>query len=83
MARKEITTVICTCDICKGEFSEAEIYKLNVPVLFTTNQTDGYSCKPYYTQATLDFCGTCAAKVTRLIGAGAQGYNEYDFKKEG
>lgn len=81
MARIEIKQVIYNCDICEKEIKEIDVVELGVPILFTTNQTDGYPCEPYYTQEKLDFCKDCAEKATRIVGIGAQGYNQYHFKK--
>lgn len=54
------------CDICGENTKEKDIFQVNYPVIFTTNQTDGASSKPYIEQKQLDVCRHCADKVLKL-----------------
>lgn len=67
------------CDICGAEFAERR--QVNVPVVWTTEQTEGRSCKPYYGVERLDLCEDCADRVHVVEAAGAQGRNRYVFRK--
>ena len=66
------------CDICKKE--ELEMQSINYPILFTTEQTEGRSVEPYINQKQIDACKECLAKIIRLQGQGAMGYNTYKIK---
>lgn len=70
------------CDICKEEINEKDCFRVNYPVIFTTNQTDGVSSKPYIEQNQIDICRFCAEKVLRTTASGCQGYNEYKVINE-
>ena len=65
------------CDICGEESLNTK--KINYPVVFYTDQTEGRSCNPYISQETLDICESCRDKVLRLKGYGAQGLNNYSI----
>lgn len=65
------------CDICGENTKEKDIFQVNYPVIFTTNQTDGDSSKPYIEQKQIDICRHCADKVLKITASGCQGYNEY------
>ena len=67
------------CDICGAEFAERR--QVNVPVVWTTEQNEGRSCKPYYKVECLDLCEDCADRVHVVEAAGAQGLNRYVFRK--
>lgn len=75
---------IVTCDICK-EDSDTALNK-SVPVVFTTEQTEGYPTKPYVTAVKVDICGDCEVYMADnrefLTAAGAQGNNRYWFKSK-
>lgn len=75
---KKIETL---CDIC-GE--DVGCNKENtIQVIFTTDQTEGRSCKPYLSIEKMDICNVCLDRRTRgesIYGYGAQGYNKYYFK---
>jgi len=92
--RKEIFS----CDVCK---KEKEPYKSNVfggakredkvfldskiQIIFTTEQTEGRSCKPYLSIENLDICDECldkAAEGNSIFAHGAQGHNTYYFNKK-
>lgn len=70
------------CDICGENTKEKDIFQVNYPVIFTTNQTDGASSKPYIEQKQLDICRHCADKVLKITASGCQGYNEYKVINE-
>ena len=70
------------CDICH---ERANNHK-KIQVIFTTNQTDGYKCEPYIDEGTrpLDLCDKCLKRIldgNYVFASGAQGYNNYYFKK--
>ena len=70
---------IIYCDICKKEDAAAA----RIPVIFTTDQTEGRSVKPYLSNEEIDICGDCFSIILEgnfLWGEGAQGYNRYEFK---
>lgn len=69
------------CDICH---KKATTHK-TLQVIFTTEQTEGRPCKPYLSfPEELDLCNGCLGKIMNgnyVIASGAQGYNNYYFKK--
>lgn len=67
------------CDICGAEFAERR--PVNVPVVWTTEQTEGRFCEPYYGVECLDLCEDCADRIHVVEAAGAQGLNRYVFRK--
>lgn len=69
-----------TCDICGTEFDEKR--RVNVPVLWVTEQNEGRSVKPYFGTKELDLCEACTDKVHVVEAAGACGVNNYRFRKE-
>lgn len=71
------------CDICGENTKEKDIFQVNYPVIFTTNQTDGKECKAYIEQEQIDICRNCADKVLKISASGCQGYNEYKVINEG
>lgn len=70
------------CDICGENTKEKDIFQVNYPVIFTTNQTDGVNSKPYLEQKQIDICRHCADKVLKITASGCQGYNEYKVINE-
>ena len=52
-------------------------WKVNYPVLFLTEQTEGRSVKPYISNQELDMCADCIRINISISGTGAMGYNEY------
>ena len=81
------TETIC-CDI-KGCKSTTGVKIIKMQVIFTTEQTEGRSCKPYFEIIDLDLCEACLQKILKervyIKAHGAMGYNEYSFpyKREG
>lgn len=67
-----------TCDICGAEFDEKR--RVNVPVLWLTEQNEGRPVKPYFATEELDLCETCADKVHVVEATGACGVNDYRFR---
>ena len=69
------------CDICH---KKATTHK-TLQVIFTTEQTEGRPCTPYLSYPeTLDLCDDCLGKIMNgnyVFASGAQGYNDYYFKK--
>lgn len=69
------------CDICH---KKATTHK-TLQVIFTTEQTEGRSCKPYLSfPEELDLCDDCLGEIMKgnyVFGSGTQGYNDYYFKK--
>ena len=70
------------CDVCKKETNYEGCFRVNYPVIFTTNQTDGVSSKPYLEQKQIDICRHCADKVLKITASGCQGYNEYKVRNK-
>ena len=69
------------CDICH---KKATTYK-TLQVIFTTEQNERRPCNPYlsYPEA-LGLCDDCLDKIMKgnyVFASGAQGYNDYYFKK--
>ena len=72
-----------SCDICKS--TKAVIKEVQLQVIFLTEQTEGRGIEPYLSNETFDICKTCLQKRLEgksIYGNGAQGYNNYYFKKE-
>ena len=70
------------CDICKKETNYKGCFRVNYPVIFITNQTDGVASKPYIEQKQIDICRDCADKILKITASGCQGYNEYKVRNE-
>lgn len=75
---KKVITII-ECDLCGKE--NVLLQGISYPVYFLTEQTEGRPVKPYISQEKLDLCETCANKVLKIKGVGAQGYNEYTIRE--
>jgi len=77
-----------TCDICAEIIDTKQKWSgihASIPVVFTTEQTEGRPIQPYLAQQGMDICHLCYAKIIKgklPFGAGAQGYNRYCFKDE-
>lgn len=69
---------IVKCDICGKQVVTRE---LTIPIKFFTEQDEGRSCEPYISMTKVDICNDCLMKATNIHATGAQGYNEYHFKK--
>lgn len=76
MRDKKIIEII-VCDMCGKEDKDCK--SLNIPVLFTTDQTEGRAVTPYVTQQPIDMCSGCIEKALTVTGYGAQGYNTYKW----
>ena len=75
-----ITHIVC--DI-KGCQSTADHKQKVLSVRFTTEQTEGRSTVPYLSGEKLDLCKEHYQQyidTLPLVGSGAQGYNDYEFK---
>lgn len=72
--------ILMHCDIDKCNETNAKTRK-NFDIIFTTEQTEGNTTKPYVTTQTLDVCDKCYDKLTLkgkyIQGSGAQGHNIY------
>jgi len=74
-------SVIFNCDVCEEEMDEKP--SRDIQVIFTTEQTEGRSVKPYLDIIGLDFCNICINHLLEgnyVFGRGAQGHNKYYFK---
>lgn len=85
MATKEIK--ITTCDVCSSELTDISnsLLRSSVTVVFTTEQTEGRSIKPYLSLQTMDMCPACLKTMLSgkmLFAHGAMGHNSYYFKKD-
>ena len=67
------------CDICGAELAERR--PVNVPAVWTTEQTEGRFCEPHCGVERLDLCEERADRVHVVEAAGAQGRNSYVFRK--
>lgn len=70
------TIVEAFCDICGKKAS----HEVNTPVMFTTEQNEGYPCEPYLSYEKLDLCKKCMDQIVIVRARGAQGHNKYSFK---
>ena len=69
------------CDVCG---KQAEVQKVNYPVIFHTEQDEGRPVKPYISQKMIDMGQDCLHKTLVLHGDGAKGNNHYFIRdKEG
>lgn len=76
-----ITKIICDIKDCDVE---AEHKQKTISVRFTTEQTEGRSTTPYLSGEKLDMCKDHYQEYIDslpLVATGAQGYNDYTFKK--
>ena len=78
------TITVLTCDICKNAQNDSIIQEdKTIPIIFTTEQTEGRGCDPYLSSFTLDICDTCMDIILKgniPFGSGAQGHNRYSFR---
>ena len=71
-----------TCDLCGRQLAEGDMTHLdNVPVLFTTEQTEGRQVTPYVEQVPLDLCHDCVDHLVNVYAIGAMGYNKYYWRE--
>ena len=91
------TEIKYKCDICGRKYDEKEYSEQNnpydekikirrvsgFPVLFTTEQNEGRSCKPYITFENMDVCNKCLFALVRVKGWGAQGFKNYELMNDG
>ena len=80
--KKTETFVTIICDICKNKVENDKCLTVKFPVVFTTEQTEGRSTKPYISYNELDLCINCQKKILTVQGQGAQGYNSFDLIRE-
>lgn len=72
-------TFVCDIKNCKNTLDKEDLDK-SIQVIFTTEQTEGRSCKPYLSIEKLDICKSCLDKVLQgnyIFAYGAMGYNDY------
>jgi len=80
--KKEI--VIISCDICAQEDTDSPVEEKQIPIIFTTEQTEGRSVKPHLIIQKMDICEECMEIIVRgyiPFGHGAQGHNKYGFRR--
>ena len=78
--RENITVV--KCDTCKENMA-SHSQPTDLQVIFTTEQTEGRSTKPYLSMQKVDLCDKCKAFILEghyVFGSGAQGHNDYHIK---
>lgn len=70
------------CDVCDEETSNE---KIDIQVIFTTEQNEGRCCKPYLCNEKLNLCNKCLNNVfyngNYIYANGAMGCNIYFFRK--
>ena len=74
------TKVVCDIKGCGA--SPATPRKM--PIVFTTERTEGRPFKPHFSNETLDLCDACFQRLIDefpIYAHGAQGYNTYYFKE--
>lgn len=72
------------CDVCNAEMSKPNHEMIQV--IFTTEQTEGRSVKPYLCNCDFDICSKCHDIIldgNYLYAHGAMGFNNYYFKTKG
>ena len=75
---------VCDIDKCQNKVSE-DYQKRLVPIIFTTEQTEGRTVTPYLAINKLDICKEHYDHISKgnfIYAHGAQGYNTYYFKNE-
>lgn len=71
------------CDLCSQ--TNDTVKNCQVNVIFTTDQTEGRSTAPYFSQVKMDICKACKDRALTgdtIWAAGAMGYNNYSFKEK-
>lgn len=79
--RESVETV---CDTCSDKISSGRFPTRILTVIFTTEQTEGRSVKPYLWNANLHICKGCEDRLTTgcvIVGEGAQGHNRYRIQE--
>lgn len=70
------------CDIKKCERNAVHLAE-SFQVIFTTEQTEGRSTKPYFSMEKIDICADCKQMMlnsrTYILAHGAQGSNVYEL----
>ena len=70
------------CDICKEESGAPRKGEGKVQVIFTTEQNEGRTSRPYFEIVDINWCEQCRYKALQgnaIWATGAMGYNEYRF----
>lgn len=77
--------ILNKCDICDNLIEDKkEKFRKTIQIIFKNEQTEGYPCKPYLSNDTIDICDNCYEYILEgnyLFGKGAQGCNKYYFKE--
>ena len=71
--------VIVTCDLCEAKIP-AQSKKIQIQMVFTTEQTEGWPTKPYLDFVSIYCCNDCLDKIIEdqpVLASGAQGHNRY------
>ncbi len=74
---------IYMCDICEEEAGAPRKGDGQVQVIFTTEQNEGRTTKPYFELVKIDWCEQCRHKALQgnvIFAEGAMGYNKYYFR---
>ena len=78
----EIIKTKTICDVCGEETSNE---KIDIQVIFTTEQNEGRCCKPHLCKEKLNLCNKCLNNVlyngNYIYANGAMGCNTYFFRK--
>ncbi len=74
--------IIITCDLCDKE--KTDIKKYNMQVIFETEQNEGRTTEPYFSNIGLDLCKSCYQSIIDerqyISATGAMGQNNYFIK---
>lgn len=78
----EIIKTKTICDVCGAETGNK---KIDIQVIFTTEQNEGRCCKPHLCNEKLNLCNKCLNNVldkgNYIYANGAMGCNTYFFRK--
>lgn len=74
------TIEIYTCDLCG---KEGDTYRVEYPVVFHTDATEGRPCKPHIERRSVDMCIECKAKVLMIQAENSMGQTIYRFRDLG
>lgn len=81
-AMARITDERFFCDICGKEVGKKDYVSVGLLVKFTTDQTEGRPCKPYFSREDFGLCWDCLDKTVVVEASGCMGHNHYRWRDE-